>query len=156
MYHGEVSVQEEELPALLKIAEALKVKGLVENDENKSGSTGSPIRTKPTQTTSGSGTTPNSKTPLWPLIANKLMSPKSKPENGRTVSTIENSTDEDPGHLVIDEESKETENITMVSHLNSTCRRRKASLREALSVGRSVGLYVLKNFFKILKLYDRV
>ena len=60
MYHGEVSVQEEELPALLKIAEALKVKGLVENDENKSGSSGSPIRTKPTQTTSGSGITPNS------------------------------------------------------------------------------------------------
>ena len=34
MYHGEVSVQEEELPALLKIAEALKVKGLVEAEDN--------------------------------------------------------------------------------------------------------------------------
>ena len=34
MYHGEVSVEEEELHALLDVAKALKVKGLVKDEDN--------------------------------------------------------------------------------------------------------------------------
>ena len=101
MYHGEVSVQEEELQGLLKVAEALRVKGLVESEDSLKG-TASAKRVK-----SGSSTKPSSnsggKQPIWPVTTSKLLSPNkmSKAEN-----------DDDPGTLVIDEENSEP-NVTM-------------------------------------------
>lgn len=83
MYKGEVSVQEEELPALLKIAEALKVKGLVESDDN--------LAAKKITTSSKTGKNGGGK--VWPVSTNKLM--KTETEG------------DDPGTLVIDEESND-------------------------------------------------
>lgn len=114
MYHGEVSVQEEELPALLKIAEALKVKGLVEPDDKTPGQKVSPVRPKVTSSSSHGLSTPNPKLPIWPVSVNKLLSPKAISESGQSRhSNNENPTDEDPGHLVIDEGSIDGGNITM-------------------------------------------
>eukprot|EP00090_Calanus_glacialis_P014224 TRINITY_DN2295_c0_g1_i1.p1 TRINITY_DN2295_c0_g1~~TRINITY_DN2295_c0_g1_i1.p1 ORF type:complete len:517 (+),score=122.96 TRINITY_DN2295_c0_g1_i1:220-1770(+) len=114
MYHGEVSVQEEELPALLKIAEALKVKGLVEADDNKPNHNTSPVRPKVTSTNSHGLPSANPKLPIWPVSTNKLLSPKAKSESGQSRhSNNDNPTEEDPGHLVIDEESNDGGNITM-------------------------------------------
>ena len=116
MYHGEVSVQEEELPALLKIAEALKVKGLVEpDDKTPSANKVSPVRPKVTSTNSHGPSSTNPKLPIWPVSTNKLLSPKTVPDSGQIrQSQNENPTDEDPGHLVIDEGSYDGGNITMV------------------------------------------
>ena len=112
MYHGEVSVQEEELPALLKIAEALKVKGLVESDDKEGKQ--SPSSIGPNVTSSNiQKPSSTSKLPIWPVSTNKLLSPKAKSESG--YSNHGNPTDEDPGTLIIDEESNEGGNITMVS-----------------------------------------
>jgi len=115
MYHGEVSVQEEELPALLKIAEALKVKGLVEADDSKPSHIASPVRPKVTSTNSHGLLSANPKLPIWPVCTNKLLSPKAKSESGQSRHSNNEMipTDEDPGHLVIDEESNEGGNITM-------------------------------------------
>ena len=84
MYKGEVSVQEEELPALLKIAEALKVKGLVESDDNLAA-----------KKTAASGKTAKNQNggKVWPVNTSKLM--KTEPDG------------DDPGTLVIDEESND-------------------------------------------------
>jgi hypothetical protein len=41
MYKGEVSVSQEELPALLRVAELLRVKGMVEEEEERSANTAS-------------------------------------------------------------------------------------------------------------------
>jgi len=110
MYHGEVSVQEEELPALLKIAEALKVKGLVESDDKEGKQ--SPSSIGPNVTSSNiQKPSSTSKLPIWPVSTNKLLSPKAKSESG--YSNHGNPTDEDPGTLIIDEESNEGGNITM-------------------------------------------
>ena len=83
MYKGEVSVQEEELPALLKIAEALKVKGLVESDDNLAAK----------KITSSSKTLKNGGGKVWPVSTSKLMKTETDGD--------------DPGTLVIDEESND-------------------------------------------------
>ena len=83
MYKGEVSVQEEELPALLKIAEALKVKGLVESEDN--------LAAKKTQVSSK--TVKNGGGKVWPVSTSKLMKAETDGD--------------DPGTLVIDEESND-------------------------------------------------
>ena len=83
MYKGEVSVQEEELPALLKIAEALKVKGLVESEDN--------LAAKKTQVSSK--TVKNGGGKVWPVSTSKLMKTETDGD--------------DPGTLVIDEESND-------------------------------------------------
>lgn len=98
MYHGEVSVQEEELQGLLKVAEALKVKGLVDSEDSLKGAA-SAKRIKSLASTKSSG----GKQPIWPVTTSKLMSP------GKTNKT---EADDDPGTLVIDEESNEA-NVTM-------------------------------------------
>jgi len=106
MYHGEVSVEEAELPALLKIAEALKVKGLVESDEDKAVPTStSPSKSsRPRHASStggggGGGVGGGGLNPNWPGTSpNAKYSPSKGPREP---------TDEDPGHLVIDEESNE-------------------------------------------------
>ena len=57
----------------------------------------------------------NPKLPIWPVSTNKLLSPKAKSESGQSRhSNNDNPTEEDPGHLVIDEESNDGGNITMV------------------------------------------
>ena len=98
MYHGEVSVQEEELQGLLKVAEALKVKGLVDSEDSLKGAA-SAKRIKSLASSKPSG----GKQPIWPVTTSKLMSPG---KSGKTEA------DEDPGTLVIDEESNEA-NVTM-------------------------------------------
>ena len=100
MYHGEVSVQEEELQGLLKIAEALQVKGLVESDDNLSAAAALKKKTP----SGGSGKSVNirnqlTRNPVRPVSTSKLMG-KMKTENG---------DEDDPGHLVIDEESNSVE-----------------------------------------------
>ena len=87
MYRGEVSVQEEELPALLKIAEALKVKGLVESDDN--------VMAKRSLAGNKSGKNGGGK--VWPVNTSKLLSPSVKTET----------EGDDPGTLIIDEESND-------------------------------------------------
>ena len=118
MYHGEVSVQEEELPALLKIAEALKVKGLVEADENQAKQSPSPVRPKITSSNLQRPSSTTSKLPIWPVSTNKLLSPKAKSESG--YSNHGHQADEDPGTLVIDEEMLDGGNITMVCNMKSS------------------------------------
>ena len=85
MYKGEVSVQEEELPALLKIAEALKVKGLVESEDN--------LAAKKTPASGKTAKSQNGGGKVWPVSTSKLM--KTEPDG------------DDPGTLVIDEESND-------------------------------------------------
>lgn len=85
MYKGEVSVQEEELPALLKIAEALKVKGLVESEDN--------LAAKKTPASGKTAKNQNGGGKVWPVSTSKLM--KTEPDG------------DDPGTLVIDEESND-------------------------------------------------
>ena len=95
MYRGEVSVQEEELPALLKVAEALKVKGLVEDKTGKpNGSSSSSV----SKEASGAGSAAASRIPS----IGGLGTPKKAEE-------------EEAGSLVIDEENLEGGNVTMVS-----------------------------------------
>jgi len=91
MYHGEVSVEEAELSALLKIAEALRVKGLVESDEERGAASAhrTPVKaSRPASAAGGSG--------IRPVTTSKLLSPAGK--------VAREPTEEDPGHLVIDEE----------------------------------------------------
>jgi len=137
MYHGEVSVAEEELPALLKVAEALKVKGLVEpadDDRSSNNSLQTPVKagkinnlttSSPSSRSNPSTvTTTPSKLPIWPVSTNKLLSPKAKLQSENTVSSNGNGNlntngdNEDPGHLVIDEESYESGNVTAMSPLD--------------------------------------
>ena len=87
MYMGEVSVQEEELPALLKIAEALKVKGLVESDDN--------VMAK--RSLAGNKSVKNGGGKVWSVNTSKLLSPSVKTET----------EGDDPGTLIIDEESND-------------------------------------------------
>ena len=101
MYHGQVSVQEEELQGLLKVAEALKVKGLVESEDGGKGAA-SAKRTK-SAPASKSSSSSGGKQPIWPVTTSKLLSPN---KMGKS------ETDDDPGTLVIDEESSEA-NVTM-------------------------------------------
>lgn len=54
MYHGEVSVAQEELNAFLAVAEELCVKGLTSSRGNKYSSTASKVRSRPPPTQSGS------------------------------------------------------------------------------------------------------
>lgn len=101
MYHGEVSVQEEELQGLLKVAEALKVKGLVESEDSlKGAASAKKIKALPSSKSAASS---GGKQPIWPVTTSKLLSPNK-------VSKAE--ADDDPGTLVIDEESNEA-NVTM-------------------------------------------
>jgi len=116
MYHGEVSVEEAELPALLKIAEALKVKGLVESEEERQGggsAKATPVKANGSKyTNSSSSSNPNepssrphssnSSQSIWPVATMKLLSPASK-------GCPREPTEEDPGHLVIDEDGLSSE-----------------------------------------------
>ena len=98
MYHGEVSVQEEELQGLLKVAEALKVKGLVDSEDSLKGAA-SAKRIKSLSSSKSTG----GKQPIWPVTTSKLLSPN---------KASKSEAEEDPGTLVIDEESNEA-NVTM-------------------------------------------
>merc|ERR1712012_847463 len=85
---------------LLKIAEALQVKGLVESDDNLSAAAALKKKTP----SGGSGKSVNirnqlTRNPVRPVSTSKLMG-KMKTENG---------DEDDPGHLVIDEESNSVE-----------------------------------------------
>lgn len=123
MYHGEVSIEEEELQGLLKVAEALKVKGLVEIDEERSTVTPKvvfpyvkPGRVNSTHSSSTSDERPTaSSSPpaagasnrvqlqnrIWPASPAKLLAPSVKREDGES----------EEGHvLVIDEEEEEASN----------------------------------------------
>lgn len=103
MYHGEVSVEEAELSSLLKIAEALKVKGLVDSDDDKmvahAKASPSPVKSKlttpPSQRSSPSLSSAGKS--IWPVQTYKLLSPCAKGPR--------EPTEDDPGHLIIDEES---------------------------------------------------
>lgn len=101
MYHGEVSVEEEELPALLDFAKALKVKGLVKDEENGGAGTIVPAgkkSSKPVTSSTNNGGKVNGGSnngKVWPVNTSKLMSPKTRQE------------EEEPGTLVIDEESND-------------------------------------------------
>ena len=100
MYHGEVSVQEEELPALLKIAEALKVKGLVEAEDNFAAMTsarraGGGTGGRTVGLGGGGAKSGGGAGKVWPVSTSKLLSPKVRGE------------EEEPGTLVIDEEHGE-------------------------------------------------
>ena len=93
MYHGEVSVQEEELQGLLKVAEALKVKGLVDSEDSLKGAA-SAKRIKSLSSSKSTG----GKQPIWPVTTSKLLSPN---------KASKSEAEEDPGTLVIDEESND-------------------------------------------------
>ena len=102
MYHGEVSVQEEELQGLLKIAEALQVKGLVESEDNLAAAAAAKKKTPSGGNSARKvSSTPLAKNPLRPVNTAKLLSPQVRNEIGED--------DGDPGHLVIDEESNSIE-----------------------------------------------
>jgi len=115
MYHGEVSIEEAELQALLKIAEALRVKGLVESDEEKAKA--SPTKSKVSTASSSSQRSHSSLSSapivksIWPVQTSKLLSPTAK-------GGPREPTEEDPGHLVIDEENPETQAPTTMSPLD--------------------------------------
>jgi len=114
MYHGEVSVEEAELPALLKIAEALKVKGLVESEEERQGGSAkaTPVKGNGSKQQTSSSSNESSSRPhssnssqsIWPVATMKLLSPASK-----NSSAAREPTEEDPGHLVIDEDGMSTD-----------------------------------------------
>jgi len=114
MYHGEVSVEEAELPALLKIAEALKVKGLVESEEERQGGSAkaTPVKGNGSKQQTSSSSNESSSRPhssnssqsIWPVATMKLLSPASK-----NSSAPREPTEEDPGHLVIDEDGMSTD-----------------------------------------------
>lgn len=115
MYHGEVSVEEAELPSLLKIAEALKVKGLVESDDENmvAHAKASPAKSKDFGSSSQRSTSSSSssgKMPIWPVQTSKLLSPSAKGPR--------EPTEEDPGHLVIDEESSDISGPMTMSPLD--------------------------------------
>ena len=123
MYMGEVSVQEEDLNGMLRIAEALKVKGLVEIDEEDKASTkpinsalgallSSPSKANKNinnvvRQTSAAG----AKLPIWPVSTSKLLKPSAKSlVNPKPVG-------EEDGVLVIDESSGGP--VTMVRYYNT-------------------------------------
>ena len=91
-------MQEEELQGLLKVAEALKVKGLVDSEDSLKGAA-SAKRIKSLASSKSSG----GKQPIWPVTTSKLLSPN---------KASKTEADDDPGTLVIDEESNEA-NVTM-------------------------------------------
>jgi len=97
MYHGEVSVEEEELPALLDFAKALKVKGLVKDDDKMMVSSSSVKKTNKSNCSNGSG--PPAVGKVWTVSESKLTGVQPKETNGEE--------DQGAGTLVIDEESND-------------------------------------------------
>lgn len=101
IYYGEASVPEDELPALLRIAETLKIKGLVEIEEETSNITPrekKEVREKPADTRLVQTSSPGgNKASIWPTSPSKLMA-----SSGRI--------DQEDGTLVIDEEVIDAEN----------------------------------------------
>lgn len=109
MYHGEVSVEEAELSALLKIAEALKVKGLVESEEERVSARAQKTPVKVSRPGSAASTAGGSG--IRPVSTAKLLSPAGK--------VAREPTEEDPGHLVIDEELTADYQPTTMSPLDA-------------------------------------
>ena len=97
MYHGEVSVEEEELPALLDFAKALKVKGLVKDDDKMMVSSSNVNKTNKSNCSNGSG--PPAIGKVWTVSESKLTGIQPKETNGEE--------DQGAGTLVIDEESND-------------------------------------------------
>jgi len=110
VYYGEASVPEDELPALLRIAETLKIKGLVEIEEENTPTKErekKELRETPRTETRPIESSPNAnKASIWPTSPSKLLAP------GRI--------DQDDGTLVIDEEVLDAESSNQSQEFNNS------------------------------------